>query len=259
MRLMREIRCFLTASDDGGRPVNTWSGTPGEGGLAPFLRLGAVVDGPIDEYTGYVCNIKRIDEALRERTVPLLRRRFSGEQAGPVAVMPDAWSGLADAMAPLHVDELKLWVSPMLCYAVSRKEPAVVQLTQSYEFSASHRLFRRELTDDENLALFGKCAHPGGHGHNYIVQITVAAQPDRNSGLVTDVASLDRNVRDRVIERFDHKHLNVDCAEFADRNPTVENIAVVIWELLLPAITDCTLDSVRVWETAKTYAEFRGA
>jgi len=132
------------------------------------------------------------------------------------------------------------------------KETRVVLLTQSYEFSASHRLSCVGLSDVENFQLFGKCSNPNGHGHNYLLEITVAAD---GAGIRSSLTDLDRKVKTYVIEPFDHKNLNLECSEFADLNPTVENIAQVIFDRLEKALTPLRLSSVRVWETAKTYAE----
>ena len=131
----------------------------------------------------------------------------------------------------------------------------MVSVTQAFEFSAAHRLYCRELSDDENREIFGKCANPNGHGHNYILEVTVAGVPDSTTGTVIRVHEFDALVKEIVIDRFDHKHLNLDCPEFAKLNPSVENITTVIWKLLDRRFKSARLAKVRVWETPKTYAE----
>ncbi|MFH1111245.1 MAG: 6-carboxytetrahydropterin synthase, partial [Planctomycetota bacterium] len=118
--------------------------------------------------------------------------------------------------------------------------------------------FCKELSDAENPRLFGKCSNPNGHGHNYVVEVTVCGTVDSGKGTVADVGHVDRVVLERVIEPFDHKNLNVECAEFAQLNPSVENIARVIWDRLAGAFDGCRLASIRVWETPKTCAEYTG-
>ena len=131
----------------------------------------------------------------------------------------------------------------------------MILLTQSFEFSASHRLSCAGLNDEENLRLFGKCSNPHGHGHNYVVEVTV----EPASGLVVlPVLELDRRVKAEIIDRFDHKNLNLECPDFANLNPTVENIAQVVFDRLSTALSPLRLTKVRVWETAKTYAECTG-
>ena len=103
-----------------------------------------------------------------------------------------------------------------------------------------------------------KCANPNGHGHNYVLEITVSGRPDDATGTIVDLPHFQRVVNRRAVERFDHKHLNLDCAEFAALNPSVENIARVIWRCLEGAFDRCELTTVRVWETPKTFAEYDG-
>ncbi|MGB0768997.1 MAG: 6-carboxytetrahydropterin synthase, partial [Phycisphaeraceae bacterium] len=133
-----------------------------------------------------------------------------------------------------------------------------VLIRQRYEFSAAHRLHVQALSDRENREVFGKCNNPAGHGHNYRVEVA-ARCPIDDHGQTLDPADLDAVVDERCIERLDHKHLNDDVPEFADLNPSVENIVKVVWSMLdgkLPG--RATLDEVRVWETGKTVCAYRG-
>lgn len=134
----------------------------------------------------------------------------------------------------------------------------MIELTQSFEFSAAHRLHVAALSDAENQSTFGKCNNPRGHGHNYQVDITIAGRPDPASGCVLPLPQFEALVKQHVIDRLDHKHLNEDTTEFAGVNPTVENIARVIWGLLAGRVAPARLARVRVWETPKTYADYSG-
>ena len=133
----------------------------------------------------------------------------------------------------------------------------MVRLTQRFEFSASHRLFNRELDEEHNHRIFGKCSNPHGHGHNYEVEVTVKGPPDA-MGSIMPVIELERLVYAAVIEPLDHKNLNVEVPEFAKLIPSVENIAMVIYNRLTPLFAGHTarLATVRVWETPKTFAEY---
>jgi 6-pyruvoyltetrahydropterin/6-carboxytetrahydropterin synthase len=133
----------------------------------------------------------------------------------------------------------------------------MVRLSQKFEFSATHRLHNPALSDDENCRTYGKCNNPHGHGHNYEVQVTLAGTPGK-TGLLVDVPAFERIVATTVIDRFDHKNLNVELAEFRDVIPSVENIASTIFKLLKPPFTDmgAKLASVTVWETPKTWCEY---
>ena len=127
--------------------------------------------------------------------------------------------------------------------------PAAV-LTETFEFAASHRLHLSARTDEENRRLFGKCNNPNGHGHNY--RIEVAASP--REGAAFGYRELEQAVSTEVMARFDHRHLTLDCPEFRELNPSVENIARVCHDLLAPALASrgASIRYVRVWETEKT-------
>ncbi len=104
-------------------------------------------------------------------------------------------------------------------------------LTRRYVFSASHRLHSDELSESENLATYGKCNNPYGHGHNYALEVTVSGQVNPQTGMVCDLTDLDDSVRREVLDRFDHENLNVR-QEFANIVPTTENLSAVIFNIL---------------------------
>ena len=128
----------------------------------------------------------------------------------------------------------------------------MVCLTQQFEFSAAHRLHCPELSDDENRKLFGKCNNPDGHGHNYVVEITI----ERDSAEQIDLPQFESTVKKLVIDRLDHKHLNKNVDYFSQINPSVENIAIAIWTWLDGQFDAATLSNVRVYETPKTWADY---
>jgi 6-pyruvoyltetrahydropterin/6-carboxytetrahydropterin synthase len=125
-------------------------------------------------------------------------------------------------------------------------------------FNAAHRLHNPKMSDAENAALFGKCNYANYHGHNYELIVKVTGEIDKKSGYVIDLKMLSEVVRKKVIERFDHRNLNLDTVEFKDLNPTAENIAVVIYDLLRPEI-DIKHDlKITLYETERNYVEFPG-
>lgn len=132
----------------------------------------------------------------------------------------------------------------------------MVSLTYAFEFSAAHRLYCPDLSDEENRRLFGRCTNANGHGHNYVVRVTLKGAPDPRTRSIVALGNFEQIVNQRIIDRFDHKHLNLDCSEFASVNPTVENITRVIFDKLENAFPPARLESVRVYETPKTYAEY---
>jgi 6-pyruvoyltetrahydropterin/6-carboxytetrahydropterin synthase len=158
------------------------------------------------------------------------------------------------------LESLELSLSPFLCYSAIRSELPMVRLSQKFEFSATHRLHNPALSDDENCRTYGKCNNPHGHGHNYELQVTLSGTPGQ-TGLLIDIPTFERIVATAVIDKFDHKNLNVELPEFRDVIPSVENIASTIYHLLKPRLTEAgaKLASVTVWETPKTWCEYEGA
>ena len=134
----------------------------------------------------------------------------------------------------------------------------MVYVTRRATFSAAHRLYNPKLSDAENEAIYDKCSNKHGHGHNYIVEVTVAGEPRVETGYVIDLKKLKEIVGREIIERVDHKHLNLDVDFMQDTIPTAENIARAFWKVLYPKITEGTLYSIRLHETENNVVEYRG-
>jgi 6-pyruvoyltetrahydropterin/6-carboxytetrahydropterin synthase len=130
-------------------------------------------------------------------------------------------------------------------------------LSRRYVLSASHRLYSEAYSEAQNRAVYGKCANPHGHGHNYVVEVTVGGQVDPVTGMVCDLAALDGCVRTRVIDRFDHTNLNFDQL-FAAQVPTTENLCLAIHKLLAADFVHADLERVRVEETQNNFFEYSG-
>ncbi len=130
-------------------------------------------------------------------------------------------------------------------------------LTRRYRFCAQHRLHTEHLSEEENWRVFGKCNNPNGHGHNYVIYVTVSGELDPQSGQVVDLVRLDQVVRELVVDRFDHRDLNQDQA-FATQTTTGENLARLIWEILAGRMPQGRLAKVGVVETRDNYFEYSG-
>ena len=120
-------------------------------------------------------------------------------------------------------------------------------LNRRYRFSASHRLHSEQMSEEENRVTYGKCNNPHGHGHNYVLEVTVSGQVDRN-GMVCNLVDLDECVREQVVTRFDLENLNMQ-ADFAELVPTTENLCTVIYHILKRTFTQAHLEKVRLEET----------
>ena len=134
----------------------------------------------------------------------------------------------------------------------------MVYVTRRSTFSASHRLYNPSLSEEENLALFDKCSNLHGHGHNYILEVTVAGQPGSSSGYVIDLKKLKKIVKEEILDKVDHKHLNHDVDFLKGIIPTAENIVRSFWNILRPKIHEGTLFSITLRETENNAVEYRG-
>ncbi|WP_299825221.1 6-carboxytetrahydropterin synthase [uncultured Pontibacter sp.] len=133
-----------------------------------------------------------------------------------------------------------------------------VTVCRKEHFNAAHRLYNPAWTNEQNDAFFGKCNNPNYHGHNYELIVKLTGPVDPETGYVFDMKKLSTIVQEEIIAKFDHKNLNLDTPEFAQLNPTAENIAVVIWEKLRQKI-DAGFDlAVVLYETERNFVEYNG-
>jgi len=132
-----------------------------------------------------------------------------------------------------------------------------LELGRRYRFSASHRLHSAHLSEEENNRIFGKCNNPYGHGHNYVVEVSVSGDVDLATGMIANLADLDAFVQHQVLDEFDHKSLNEDVLAFRDRVPTTENVCIEIFQRL-KSFPRAKLERIRVEETGKNSFEYAG-
>jgi 6-pyruvoyltetrahydropterin/6-carboxytetrahydropterin synthase len=123
-------------------------------------------------------------------------------------------------------------------------------------FNAAHRLHNATLTAEENEQLFGKCNHPNYHGHNYDLIVKVTGEVNTVTGYVVDTKELSSLVRRLIVDRYDHRNLNLDIPEFKELNPTAENIAITIYNTLRPYIDAKNELKILLYETERNYVEY---
>ncbi len=258
IRLTREVRFALNempGSDlarDGRH--NRWSCWPRMVGVRPYVRLRVTLSGELNPSTGYLCNIKLVDDLVQETVVETLSMHASrGKQASELTAI--AFAALSEKLPEeVKLENVELVLTPYLKYSKKSEDEKMSRVTQQFEFSATHRLHCEHLSDEENRRIFGKCNNPNGHGHNYVVEVTVDVDDQQQD--INVMVELETAVMSEVIDRFDHKNLNVEVEQFASLNPTVENIAGVIWDLLDGKFVSSQLANVRVYETPKTWADY---
>ncbi len=136
----------------------------------------------------------------------------------------------------------------------------MIYITRRERFNAAHRLFKEGLSDEENFALFGKCSNPNWHGHNYTLFVTVKGDINPETGYLVDLKTLGKLIQDRIIEKADHKNLNLEVDFMTGRLPSTENIAVAIWEELEAPVAKmgAQLHCIKLEETENNFAEYYG-
>lgn len=249
--------------DGPGRDPNGYAGSPALRGLGRFFEARVRCAGDIDPTSTYLIDIKEVDRAVHAAVVPALAEACEGRPETDLAgLMPSLVRPLAAAIGP-RFHSLRLFPTPYHSVEMTGDDTTSVLLRQKFDFSASHRLHIPSLSDEENRRLFGKCNHPSGHGHNYQVEPCIAIRLGGDGRQPLSLAEIERLVDETVIQRFDHKYLNTDTAEFrsgSGLNPSVENIARICFDLLGPVLrartSDAELRSVTVWETDRTSATY---
>ncbi|MEM1329611.1 MAG: 6-carboxytetrahydropterin synthase [Planctomycetota bacterium] len=242
--------------------VNGFGGHPSMRGFGRYYELEAGCRGRVNPETGYLINIKEVDDAIRTSAIPALARIIERDPTRePADAMPDVWAAARGAMGDL-LGRLKLLLTPYYSVTMRDDMPDTVILRQRFDFAASHRLHVPTMSDEENRRVFGKCNHVTGHGHNYQVEpsvaVTVGAEPPLSLHELEQIT-------DRVlIDPFDHKYLNEDTPEFATDggvNPSVENIAKVFFHKLAAEVDrpGVRLQALTVWETDRTSCTYPAA
>ena len=253
------INPLLPADEPG---FNSFASKPAGEGLSVFFELGIELAGAVDPATGLIVNVSDIDEKVRDCAVPVFAERIRAkyQAAGHIGyyelseMLKSAWEKLSDKFGGARLSKMSLRVNPFRTLAVEQSEDAMVYYSEKFEFAAAHKLWNAQFSERQNIDVFGKCANPKGHGHNYVVEVTVKYP----AGQELRTGDFEKEVFKELILPLDHKNLNEDVPEFQHKQPTVENIAVFAWNKLIGRFNGATLHCVTVWETDKTYSSYYG-
>jgi len=261
-KLLRQVRFsvnpFLSKDCRG---YNSFASKPAGEGLAIFLELSVEVTGPVNPATGFVINVSEIDGNVREYAVPIFTERIKQNfhEAKHIGfseifeLLRSAWKRLTVKLGTAQLSELGIKLNPYRKIAINAKDLNMVYFSEKFEFAAMHKLWNDEFSEQHNIEVFGKCANPTGHGHNYIVEVTLEMPRTRND---FHIGNFEEIVDDEFIKLVDHKNLNVDVEQFGKTNPTVENIVTLAWNQLIDKFGKAKLHRVTVWETDKTYCSY---
>lgn len=261
-RLNRQVRFSVNPFEDSQTGYNSYASKPCGSGLSFYLALWVELAGELDADTGFVVNVSRIDQAVRGRAIPVFDaaiRRAAGQGRGLsleelCGLLRSAWGAVQQAFADLRLERLGLELNPYRTLCVNAEDSDMYYFSEKFEFAAMHRLWNADFDATANTEMFGKCANPAGHGHNYVIEVTVAKQavPEPADWL----ARFERVVEESFLAMVDHKNLNVDVPGFESLNPTVENLASFAWSKLAGRFEDCRLVKVTVWENDRTYCAY---
>ena len=285
-KLARQVRFsinpFLPKSSEG---FNSFVSKPAGEGLSIFFELSVEVVGEVEPATGFVVNVTDIDRNVREFAVPVFAERIGqnfrrAEHIGFFAIaelLKSCWSRLADKFGKAQLSGLSLKLNPFRKVGIGSKDLDMVYFSEKFEFAATHKLWNADFSEQRNLEVFGKCANPAGHGHNYVVEVTIKMPAPLEicaedasvapgellltgpvSGNGFCIGDFEKIVDDELIKVVDHKNLNADVGRFSKTNPTVENIAAFAWSKLVGKFGEAELHCVTVWETDKTYCSYYG-
>ena len=242
---------------------NSFASQPAGEGLSLFFELSVEVAGEVEPATGFVVNVIDIDKIVREFVVPFFAERIresyrQGQHIGLFGIaglLRSAWGQLADKFGAAKISQLSLKLNPFRKVTIESKDCEMIYFSEKFEFAATHKLWNDAFSDERNFEVFGKCANPTGHGHNYVVEVTIKA-PEGEDGF--HIGDFEKTVDDELIKVLDHKNLNVDVGEFCTTNPTIENMAAFAWGKLVGKFGEAVLHCVTVWETDKTYCSYYG-
>lgn len=268
--LFRSVRIALTPGIGVPAPLgpNGYAGNPPMTGLGAFYELVVGCRGEVSEIPGYLINIKEIDRAVRSVIVPVLQTTLNSQDPASLREPGELLPTFLELLkAPLRglVASLRWKLTPYYSVEMTTSATDTVLLRQKFDFCAAHRLNVTSLSQEENRRLFGKCNDPSGHGHNYQFEPCVEVKLGESGRQHFSMTELERLADEAVVQRFDHKNLNVDTKEFRDGsglNPSVENIARACFELLDAAMKKAgaaaSLRSVTAWESDRTSCTYPG-
>jgi 6-pyruvoyltetrahydropterin/6-carboxytetrahydropterin synthase len=264
VRLARQVRFSINPfRDQDADGANAYASRPAGEGLALFLELTIELVGPVASDTGFVVNVTDMDRIARQFAVPVFARgiRQPYRRGCPIGLdrivqmLRQCASELAGRFGAAEVDRLILNLNPYRKLTMDAKEPHVLHFSEKFEFAAMHKLWNDAFSDERNFEVFGKCAHPTGHGHNYVVDVSVSVAVDAAD---FETGRFQQTVETELISLLDHKNLNADLDDFREAIPTVENLATFAWRRLVGKFDPARLHSVTIWESDRTYCTCTG-
>lgn len=274
-KLARQVRFsvnpFLAEQAKG---ANSFASMPSGEGLAIYFELAVELVSQVDQDTGFIVNVSEIDSKVRQHAVPVFVKKVQEyfhnirhmDFFAIAEMLRSAWQKLEDKFASAKLNKLSLKVNPFRKITLDSENSDMIFFSEKFEFAATHKLWNTNFTDMQNRNVFGKCANLSGHGHNYIIEVTIKMsdnnpsnrEPNTEKSEDFSIGNFEKIVDRELISMIDHKNLNLDIEHFAKVIPTVENIAIFAWDRLSGKFPNQMLHCVTVWETDKTSCSYYG-
>ena len=261
--LSRQIRFSVDPfSTDQPWGYNSYASKPCTEGLGFYFALWVDLKSQLNPDTGFVVNVSEIDKLIRLRVIPQISRwmqAFFANRKTPtlwdiVALLGTCWPIIADGFPDKKLTQLRLELNPFRTISIQVEADGMFTFSEKFEFSAMHQLWNEKFDEATNYELFGKCANPAGHGHNYVLEVHVQSAIEQvNDGWTSDYQQV---VKEGFLDLVDHKNLNVDVPGLEKLNPTVENLAYFAWEKLEGKFKNGKLAKITIWENDRTFCSY---
>ena len=241
---------------------NSYASKPCGEALSFYFSLWVDLSGVLNPNTGFVVNVSEIDKVVRKKAYPIFKHtittamdnRQSVRLAELVTTLRLCFKEIGASFDAQQLVGLGLELNPFRKLSIQTEDNGMFTFSEKFEFAAMHRLWNERFDEVQNAELFGKCANPAGHGHNYVLEVSVC----RPTGSEEDgwICEFEKVVEEQFLGLVDHKNLNVDVPGFETLNPTVENLAYFAWEKLEGKFKNCKLVKITVWENDRTYCSY---
>lgn len=241
---------------------NSYASKPCVEDLGLYFALWVDLESQLNPDTGFVVNVSEIDKVVRQGAVPIFIqvvseafvRQQTVQLSGLVSILKQCWKEVQISFQSKRLTQLRLELNPFRSISIHTEDTGMFTFSEKFEFAAMHRLWNDKFDESKNIELFGKCANPAGHGHNYILVVQVQCETSSlNSGWKSDYQ---KAVKEGFLDLVDHKNLNVDVPEFKLLNPTVENLSLIAWQKLDGKLKNAKLSKVTVWENDRTFCSY---
>ncbi|PKL47296.1 MAG: hypothetical protein CVV39_05925 [Planctomycetes bacterium HGW-Planctomycetes-1] len=262
-QLSRQIRFAINPSAKPSEMgANSYCAKPTATGLAFYFALWVELKSSANPDTGFVINVSDIDKIVRDKAIGLfsdfVKKRSNNGFEAIGKLLGEVWRKTETDFSHAKINSLTVELAPARKITIKERNSKMLYFSEKFEFSASHTLWNKKFSEKENFKIFGKCANKCGHGHNYIVEVTIKKnQQSRDRKGAVRAGDFERIVDKHFIRLVDHKNLNADVKHFKKANPTVENIAEFAFKSLRNKFKPLKLDCVTVWENDRTFCSYK--